>query len=212
VGVAGGGVWVVLPEQDPDGDGVVTTINLGMPGQYRDGESGLFYNWNRYYDPKTGRYITADPVGVVPGVGNSPAVPQYITQYMQSVPLNTRLQRGLNQSYTYANDNPLRFIDPMGLYGTTNCSYYQRRCQESGGIYYCYAAPAMCNTWPSHPWGDCVRQCLQELDYGYCKKKEDKCSSEKSDVICEINIHQMCFQQCGGGGPPSPDIYPAGSQ
>ncbi|MBW2136220.1 MAG: RHS repeat protein, partial [Deltaproteobacteria bacterium] len=38
--------------------------NLRFPGQYYDQETGLHYNYHRYYDPHTGRYITPDPLAV----------------------------------------------------------------------------------------------------------------------------------------------------
>lgn len=56
-------------------------------GQYFDSETGLHYNWNRYYDPGLGRYLRADPAGI---------------------------NGGMNL-YSYANCNPLRYIDEKGL-------------------------------------------------------------------------------------------------
>ena len=43
-------------------------LNLRFAGQYFDKESGQHYNVNRDYDPKTGRYIQADPIGLEDGV------------------------------------------------------------------------------------------------------------------------------------------------
>jgi RHS repeat-associated protein len=39
---------------------------LRFPGQYHDAETGLYYNYERYYDPDTGRYNTPDPLGLDP--------------------------------------------------------------------------------------------------------------------------------------------------
>ena len=62
---------------------------LRFAGQYHDDETGLDYNLHRYYDPSTGRYLTPDPLGLTPGPNHHAYV-----------------------------DNPLHWLDPLGLAGT----------------------------------------------------------------------------------------------
>ncbi|MBL8438601.1 MAG: RHS repeat-associated core domain-containing protein [Zoogloeaceae bacterium] len=83
------GYGTTLPNEDPDGNGTKTTIHLRFPGQYYDQESGLHYNWHRYYSPRLGRYISADPIGVEGGAN----------------------------LYSYVGANPLSRADPEGLMG-----------------------------------------------------------------------------------------------
>jgi RHS repeat-associated protein len=40
---------------------------LRFPGQYHDAETGLHYNFHRYYDPAGGHYQSPDPLGLAPG-------------------------------------------------------------------------------------------------------------------------------------------------
>jgi large repetitive protein len=87
----GSGNVVWSAEYSAFGQAVVDTAstienNLRFPGQYFDEETNLQYNWNRYYDPVTGKYTVPDPVGA-----------------------------GINPYY-YSVNNPLKNIDPFGLF------------------------------------------------------------------------------------------------
>ena len=64
-----------------------STGNLGFQGKYYDQESGLYYFYNRYYNPANGRFINEDPIG---------------------------LNGGLNM-YGFVENNPVNSIDPFGL-------------------------------------------------------------------------------------------------
>jgi len=54
-------------DADPDGDGTSFSLHVRFPGQYYDAETGLHYNFYRTYDPVTGRYLEADPIGQAGG-------------------------------------------------------------------------------------------------------------------------------------------------
>ncbi|MFE5565797.1 DUF6531 domain-containing protein [Amycolatopsis japonica] len=65
------------------------SMPLAFPGQHRDEETGLHYNVFRYYDPRTSRYLSQDPLGLA-------AAPNPV-------------------GYV---DQPLLIGDPLGLAGT----------------------------------------------------------------------------------------------
>jgi RHS repeat-associated protein len=44
------------------------SCELRFAGQWFDSESGLHYNYNRYYDPNSGQYLSQDPIGLAGGM------------------------------------------------------------------------------------------------------------------------------------------------
>jgi RHS repeat-associated protein len=87
------------PINDVDSDGVTFRLALRFPGQQATDASGLFYNYQREYDPAVGRYSQSDPIG---------------------------LNGGAN-TFAYVQSTPLSLVDPHGLQATFADSVSERR-------------------------------------------------------------------------------------
>ena len=88
--INGAVVWAAkytsFGEADVEASSTITN-NLRFPGQYYDQETGLHYNFFRYYDSTLGRYLTSDPIGLAGGIN----------------------------LYGYVLNDPINLIDPIGL-------------------------------------------------------------------------------------------------
>jgi RHS repeat-associated protein len=85
---SGKAVW--LWNHDPFGNNDPTgtfSYDLRFPGQFHDQATHLHYNYFRDYDPRTGRYIESDPIGLAGGIN----------------------------TYGYVGGNPVWAVDPKGL-------------------------------------------------------------------------------------------------
>jgi RHS repeat-associated protein len=74
------------PDQNPSSLGTFS-FNQRWAGQTFDAESGLFQNWYREYNPRIGRYMQSDPIGLAGGIN----------------------------TFAYVGGDPLQFTDPRGL-------------------------------------------------------------------------------------------------
>jgi len=167
--------------------------NLGFPGQYYDAESGLHYNYFRYYDPSTGRYITSDPIG---------------------------LEGGVNV-YGYVDDDPVNRNDIYGLISERNmpCQYYRKACSKYGCFYYCHSAKMICANaeWIFPFIVDnttkeklrCVKRCLVREDKKIHEKRNLMCGSGDCLKDSEIDgYHYTCFYECGLDPTDYPGVWP----
>ncbi len=102
------------------------TFNLRFPGQYFDAETNWHYNGMRDYDPRIGRYLQADPIGLAGGKNRY--------GYVDGSPIDRSDQLGLA---TYMctrrlNNFPLRFGPLFHQYICTGNSKDGYRCNGLG--------------------------------------------------------------------------------
>jgi len=89
--ISGNVVWSKRSEAFGKINGEESSIDnnaLRFAGQYEDAETGAYYNYFRYYDPSTGRYIERDPLNLSAGVN----------------------------FYSYTYQSPTKYIDPDGQF------------------------------------------------------------------------------------------------
>jgi RHS repeat-associated protein len=80
------------------------SCELRFAGQWFDAESGLHYNYNRYYDPNSGQYLSQDPIGLAGGM----------------------------RTQAYVTD-PVHWVDPLGLQATGTVPA-AKTLPSSGGV------------------------------------------------------------------------------
>src|SRR5262249_8257686 len=81
---------------DFDGYGNATETSTSYGDRYKftgreyDGDTGLQFNRSRYYDPKTGRWWSEDPLGFRAGDGN-------LYRYPGNIPMNATDPSGMDE-------------------------------------------------------------------------------------------------------------------
>jgi RHS repeat-associated protein len=181
---------------------------FGFPGQYSDSESGLFYNFHRYYRAELGSYGEVD------------LLPPNVSRYR----------------YAYAAQNPLKNIDPLGLLESCRfgfgvgctppkpepqdyrpCSYYKDVSDNFGCRYHAQAyeickgnhtgvniMTAICNLSGSAAL-NCIRRCLANADSN--ARTQPDCLTTPGDAscgdlvctkrVCVHKYHVECYEICG---------------
>jgi RHS repeat-associated protein len=140
--------------------------NLRFPGQYFDEETGLHWNWNRYYDPTTGRYITGDPINIAEA----------------------------KDSYLYALNGPTSSYDPFGLFVVgPGIPGFGGNNPNNGGLFFGNVSKSVCHL--SEP-DDCEKlaQQIRSLQKGIRSLYKQIQIHQQKISDCLKNPNERCLQ------------------
>jgi RHS repeat-associated protein len=166
--------------------------NLRFPGQYYDAETGLHYNWNRFYDPETGRYISADPIGLDGGMN--------LFAYVGGNPIGKIDYKGLTPLYP-GQGVPLDMSVSVPV--QVKCCegyrpYFNSKCENECG-------DEVENTYPERAYIICLdfikkyKSSSRVRGVAHCLISEEaKCQGEKKCALrnkCRFNAHIKCYSK-----------------
>jgi RHS repeat-associated protein len=167
------------------------TNPLRFPGQHYDQETGLYYNYHRYYDTVIGKYLRPDPI--LSNYNNNKVF--IFLQYLMVDPEMT-------QKYNYAISNPINWFDQRGL--ARNCPSGKQsvpnpnHVPQSNG---CGPEGWKKKYVPERPFNLALftPACNNhDLCYDECNRDKDECDTifrEELKYICEAEYVWMGIQQ-----------------
>lgn len=168
------------------------TYHRRFPGQYYDNETNLYYNYYRNFDPKIGRFIESDPIG---------------------------LNGGIN-TYRYGLNNPLIFSDPLGLdatrilnttgsrkywHGPTNGNW-GGQCW-SGGKYSCGTGRSMGDLPPTDSADSCYKmhdECYESPSCNTSDSAKNKIGIKNCDAALVQCLKNLPYDPTLWINPPKP--------
>lgn len=175
-------------DENPSGLGAFA-YNLRFPGQYFDAETGTHYNYRRDYDPRIGRYIQPDPLGLK---GLREKLEDESVR--QSILLTGRSNSSLLLSqfranlFDYVDGAPLSKIDATGEWGL-----------QATAIAVAAGAAAII-LWAIR---DCVKICDSDLVCPYPRNSNDPETEVNRKIwvnTCQIKCVKS-FGELAKGGP-----------
>ncbi len=128
--------------------------NLRFPGQYYDEETGLHYNFHRYYDTGAGRYTRQDPIGIegdlkkylieMYKVENTMTEVNILTQqgmlnHLRKIEIENSYihDQGSVNLYGYVSNNPVISYDETGEYSINQKKNIKNALNCIYGFYKC---------------------------------------------------------------------------